>query len=469
MINRLVSASLGIAMLAHGAFAQATATSAFATDSAIRSILIERIDKQHQSVGIVVGLIEPTGRRIVSYGGLAKGDTRPLDGNTVFEIGSISKVFTSVLLADMVRRGDVALDDPVAKYLPATVSVPERAGHKITLVDLATHSSGLPRMPSNFKPKDNGNPYADYTVDQMYQFLSGYTLTRDIGAQFEYSNFGVGLLGNALTRRAGMDYEALVRSRIADPLGMTNTRVTPTADMKARFATGYDPAMNATPYWDLPTFAGAGALRSTANDMLTFLAANIGLTASPLSPAMTSMLAVRRPAGGPGSAIGLGWLVASPPAPMHEVVWHNGGTGGFRSFVGFDRERRIGVVVLSNAGTAAGVDDIGMRLLNKEVPLVKPPEKKEHKEIAIDQKLLDGYLGKYDVAPGFVITIARVGNHLSAQATGQGAFEIFPEGNREFFAKVADIQIAFETDAQGKATAMILTQMGTPQRAKRID
>jgi CubicO group peptidase (beta-lactamase class C family) len=346
--------------------------------------------------------------------------------------------------------------------------MPSRNGKEIALIDLATHYSGLPRLPANMGREDRANPYADYTVDQMYQFLSGYTLPRDIGAQFEYSNYGVGLLGNALTRRAGMDYEALVRSRIADPLGMTSTRVALTPEMKARFATGYNAEMKATPYWDLPTFAGAGALRSTANDLMNFLAANIGLTKSPLAPAMATMLATKRPAGAPGLTIGLGWMVATPPAPMHQVVWHNGGTGGFRSFIGFDRERRIGVVVLSNAGTAAGVDDIGGHLFNQQAPLVKPPEKKEHREIAIDQKLLDGYVGKYEFAPGFVITVARVGNHLSAQATNQGAFEIFPEGDRAFFAKVTDIQIAFETDAQGKATAMLLTQMGATQRAKRM-
>ena len=163
----------------------------------------------------MVGVIEPQGRRVVAYGSLNQGDPRPLNGDTIFEIGSVTKVFTSLLLADMVQRGEVALADPVAKYLPADVKVPERGGRVITLVDLSTHTSGLPRMPSNFHPKDPANPYADYTVEQLYQFLSSYQLTRDIGSQFEYSNLGGGLLGQALARRAGMDYEALVRSRIA--------------------------------------------------------------------------------------------------------------------------------------------------------------------------------------------------------------------------------------------------------------
>src|SRR5580704_8332194 len=115
---------------------------------------------------------------------------------------------------DMVQKDEVAVTDPVSKYLPATVKVPERDGKKITLQDLSTRSSGLPRMPTNFHPKDDSNPYIDYTPELMYEFLSGYQLTRDIGSKYEYSNLGVGLLGHALTRRAGMDYEAMVKTRI---------------------------------------------------------------------------------------------------------------------------------------------------------------------------------------------------------------------------------------------------------------
>ncbi len=171
------------------------------SDSEIHKILVDRIDIEKQAVGIVVGIVSPQGRRIVAYGSLDQGDPRPLNGDTVFEIGSTTKVFTSLVLMDMVQRGEVSLDDPASKYLPPTVHVPERGGRKITLRDLSTQTSGLPRMPGNFHPKDPGNPYADYTAVQLYEFLSGYTLTRDIGATYEYSNVGVGLLGHVLARR----------------------------------------------------------------------------------------------------------------------------------------------------------------------------------------------------------------------------------------------------------------------------
>ena len=196
-------------------------TSPIPSDAAIRQILVDRIDVQKQSVGIVVGVIEPSGRRVVAYGRASRNDARPLNGDTLFEIGSITKVFTSLLLADAVERGEVALTDPVGKFLPAKVRMPERGGRAITLQDLATHTSGLPRLPTNMAPKDPSNPYADYTFENLYAFLSDYQLTRDIGSQYEYSNLGGGLLGHALTLAAhATDYEALVRARVTTPLGM---------------------------------------------------------------------------------------------------------------------------------------------------------------------------------------------------------------------------------------------------------
>jgi serine-type D-Ala-D-Ala carboxypeptidase/endopeptidase len=447
------------------ATAQSPKGSPIPSDSEIRRILAERIDSQRQSVGMVVGVIEPQGRRIVAHGSSDQHDPRPLNGETVFEIGSVPKVFTALVLADMARRGEVALDDPVAKYLPTDVKVPSRAGRSITLQDLATHTSGLPGMPDNFPATDPVNPYADYSVKQLYHFISNYQLTRDIGAAFEYSNLGAGLLGHALARHAAMDYETLVRSRVLAPLGMTSTAIALSPELKARLAPGHDAQLRTVPNWDLPTLAGAGALRSTANDLLAFLAATLGHAESPLAPAMTSMLAVRRPAGTPGSAVALGWMVMT--RGDNELIWHNGGTGGYRSFAGYLRKARVGVVVLSNTATATGGDDIGLHLLDKSLPLAPPP--KEHKEIAVDPKLFDGYVGRYRLAPNFVLTVTREGNRLFAQATGQGKIEIFPEGERNYFYKVVDAQITFEPDERGRAVRLILHQHGEDMPAPRIE
>jgi len=257
------------------------AKSRILSDAEIRRILVERIDTQRQGVGIVVGVIEPQGRRVIVYGKADDGNPRPLDSDTVFEIGSVTKVFTSLLLANMVQRGEVALTDPVAKYLPKEIRMPEHGGKAITLEHLSTHTSGLPRDQTNLKPKDLSNPFADYTVAQLYEFLSGYTLTRDPGAEFEYSNLGVGLLGHALARRAGADYEDLVRSRIATPLGMKSTAVTLSPEMKERLAPGHNGELAKVPNFSEPTLAGAGMLRSSAQRYAHLSRRAIGLHEEP--------------------------------------------------------------------------------------------------------------------------------------------------------------------------------------------
>jgi CubicO group peptidase (beta-lactamase class C family) len=344
--------------------------------------------------------------------------------------------------------------------------MPERGSRSITLEDLSTHTSGLPRLPSNLTPKDPTNPYADYSVEQLYQFLSSYQLTRDIGSKYEYSNLGAGLLGHVLARRAGSDYEALVSSRISEPLGMASTGIALPPEKRGRLAVGHNEAVEPAPGWDLPTLEGAGGLRSSANDLLLFLAANLGYTKSPLGPAMAAMLKVRRPTDAPDLEIALGWHVFTRNG--NEVVWHNGGTGGYRSFIGFDPKSRAGVVVLSNAVAAAGeVDDIGQHLLDPHVPLRGSP--KQHKKIAADPKLLDGFVGRYELAPGFVLTVTREGSRLFVQATGQPRFEVYPEGPKDYFYEVVDAQITFETDSSGRATALVLHQNGANQRATLID
>jgi serine-type D-Ala-D-Ala carboxypeptidase/endopeptidase len=448
----------------------------------IREILVRRVDQQKQATGIVVGLIEPSGRRFVSYGHLAKGDPRAVDGDTIFEIGSVSKVFTSLLLADMVQRKEVALDDPAAMYLPEHVRMPERSGISITLRDLSTHRSGLPPMPGNLfakmaQRKDPDGPYVGYGVDDLYQFLSSYSLPRDPGSEFEYSNLGAGLLGHLLGCRAGTAYENLVRHRITQPLGMPDTGITLSSSMKQCMATGHNAMLAPVVNSDLPIpLAGAGALRSSANDMLTLVEAFLGYKESPLARAMNAMFETRCPAG--QGEMGLAWFIYSPDG--REIAVHNGGTGGFRSFVGYDPKKRIGVVVLSNASTLIGVDDIGMYLLNPNAPLANPEPPKEHTEIHIDPKLLDNYLGRYQVTPNLVLEITRNGDRLFAQGFAQlpqnppgdptslPKFELFAEGENTFFARVTDQQITFDTGPDGRATGLIVRKAGRDMPGVRL-
>lgn len=442
------------------------------SDADIRQIITDRVDTHRQAVGIVVGVIDPDGRRTIAHGRLATGDARTLDGNTVFEIGSITKVFTALLLADAVQRGEVSLTDTVAKYLPATVTMPERNGRAITLKDLANHTSGLPRLPANLSPKDPADPYADYTVEQMYAFLSSYTLPRDVGAQFEYSNLGAGLLGHVLALRAGVDYETLVRTRVLEQLGMASTTVTLSAATRARLAIGHNAALEPVSNWELSTLAGAGALRSTANEMLTFLSAVLGQTSSALAPAMAILTAERQSAGSPAMDIGLGWMVLKALGP--DLVWHNGGTGGYRSFLGYNPATRTGVVVLANAMTPAGVDDIGFHLLDARSPLIaadspllRSPATRQ--ATTVDPDIFDRYVGRYQLAPGAVVTMTREGDRFFTQLTGQPAFEVFPESETRFFLKVVDAQLTFEVGADGQVTSVTLHQNGKDMRAPRVE
>lgn len=452
-------------LLASHAFAAAAPRSPIPADPQIRGILSERIDDQKQSVGIVVGVLEARSRRIVAHGHFARGDPRLVDGDTVFEIGSVTKVFTALLLADMVRRGEVRLRDPVASSLPEGVTLPRRGGTAITLEDLATHRSGLPRLPGNLAPSDHDNPYADYRVEQLYEFLSRYRLTRDIGSAYEYSNLGYGLLGHALALHSGSDYETLVRGSISAPLAMRSTAVTLTPDLMGRLATGHNHLLQAVPNWDLPSLSGAGALRSTANDLLNLLEMALGEREGPLGHALAAMLAVRWPTGAPGIDTALGWIVEQ--SGDDEMVWHNGGTGGYRSFVGFLPRAKTGVVVLSNTFTSIGVDDIGRHLLDPELALAPPP--KERTAVRIAPDLFDGYVGRYRLGGNFILTVTREGDRLFAQATAQQKAEIFPEGVRHFFYRLVDAQVTFETDHKGRATRMILHQGGQDIPGLRID
>lgn len=432
-------------------------------DSAIRAMIRERVESG-ASAGIVVGVIGADGAsRVVAYGPQRAGGP-PLDAKSVFEIGSVSKVFTASILADMDRRGEVTLDEPVAKLLPASVKVPSRDGRQITLEDLSTQTSGLPRMPDNFHPADPLNPYADYTVQQLYDFLSGYTLTRDIGSKFEYSNLGVGLLGHALSLRAGKSYEQLLKERITQPLGMTSTAVTFTPEMRSHLAVGHGASGQAVSNWDLPTLVGAGGIRSDMEDMLKFLRANMEAPAgSPIGDALALAHEPRREVG-PGTMIGLNWFRITPFGDT--IVWHNGETGGYHSFIGFEPQKKIGVVVLSNSNSS--IDDIALHVLDSRIPLRPPAQPSKHTEITLPPQALDAFVGEYSLAPQFTITVTREGDHLVAQATGQPKFTLYAESPTGFFLKDVDAQITFVRGADGRVTGLVLHQGGNDTPGQKV-
>ncbi len=452
-----------IAVLALAFTASAILLGVAPTDD-LRGLLVNRVTEGRKAVGIIVGLVDSSGRRIVAEGATAPGGTAAPDGKTVYEIGSITKVFTSLILADMIEKGEVHGEEPITKYLPPGTKVPSRNGREINLIDLSTQDSGLPRLPDNMKPADPLNPYADYGPERLYAFLAGYTLPRDPGVKYEYSNLGVGLLGHVLSLRAGTTFERLIRERICIPLGMEDTGMTLTDSQKARLAVGSGPDLKPVKNWDMDVLAGAGALRSTADDMMKFLAAAMDITDTPLGPAFRRMLHTRRPTGTPDLDIAMGWHISTKFGSG--IVWHNGGTGGYRSFAGFDPGRKAGVVVLCN--TAFGVDDVGLHALDARYEAARFSAPRERRAVAVDPELLEACVGEYEIGPGVVMSITRAGGHLYERVAGQAQFEIFPESPTEFFLKSADIQISFVKDAKGRATGLVIHQNGFDRTARKI-
>jgi CubicO group peptidase (beta-lactamase class C family) len=410
-----------------------------------------------------VALIDQSGTKFYNNGKTSKqADAHPADENTVYEIGSITKVFTGILLAEAVKRGEVKLDDPISKYLPSTVKTPKFNGKEITLLDLTTQSSGLPSLPDDFKPKDPNNPYADYTVQQLYEFLGRVELKHEIGVKFEYSNLGVGLLGHILALRAKMGYEDLVKERILNPLGMKDTAIIFSPSMRSHLAAGHNMEGKQTENWDLPTFAGAGALRSTASDMTKFVTANLGLSKTIISDSIAEAQKVRRTFEGSPVKISFNWITTKSGG--RDIIWHNGGTGGYRTFLGMDMDQKKGVFVATNS--ADSVDDLGFHLLNSDVPLRKVEKPKT--EITLSETILDGYVGEYQLAPGFSIVVIREGNRLFAEATMQPRFELFAEREDEFFLKAVEASISFTKDNSGKVTGLILHQGSNNTAGKKV-
>lgn len=546
---------------------------------AVKENIKARVDNEINT-GIVVGVITPKGTKFYSYGVKSLETKEAVDENSVFEIGSISKTFTGILLADMVEKGDLKLDDPLQSLLPEGVTAPTRNGETIKLYQMSNHTSGLPRMPTNFTPADPANPYVDYSEKQLYEFLNGYKLTRDIGSQYEYSNYAVGLLGHLMAAKRHKSYEELMVEVIANPLSMKNTRLTLSPEMKKNLAMGHSNGRQVS-NWDLTTLAGAGGIRSTAVDMLKYLAANMGLTKSPLYPAM-QMAHKNSRVEGEKPIVGLGWHKRL--FDDSEVVWHNGGTGGYRTFAGFIKGGNLGVVVLSNSD--AGVDDIGIHLLHPASELANPKPsinvelkktlekdgieaavktywdlKKNHadeydfseeqlntlgytylaneeiekalaifklnieaypdafnvydsygealmnnnenekaianykksielnpantngiemlkklgvntddleKNVVVDDAILQTYVGKYELAPGFILTVAKYDSQLKAQATGQGEFPIFPSAENMFYYKVVQAQLSFNKNAAGEIESVTLFQNGQEIIGKKL-
>jgi CubicO group peptidase (beta-lactamase class C family) len=379
--------------------------------AAIHAFLQWRVEVEKRNCSIIVGLIDEHGSRIVSCGNLSKGSNLEVDGDTIYEIGSITKTFTGLLLQDLIDRGEVKADDPIAKYLPATVRVPTRHGKQIALHHLATHTSGLPRMPDNLQPKRADNLAAEYDAEKLYAFLSRCELPRNPGAQFEYSNVGLGLLGHIITLKTGTDFESLVVEKICRPLKMESTRVTLTPQQRQRLAQGHNQLGYRVPGLKFaPAMLAAGAMCSTANDLVKYVSANLGLMPSDLTALMQR---THQPRFCPPlrRGIGLTWMIQNYPQGR-QIVMHGGGTNGYSTYCGFDKAQRRGVVVLSNTSDF-DISIIGQLLIESEWRFNCRP-----KSIQFGRQIDTACVGRYRLTPDFALGMlaARAAFHRVSKA-----------------------------------------------------
>ena len=446
------------------AIASAWAMPARAQDSAADGSLqatFARWAREGRLPGVVVGRIAPGTTSVITAGVRSVETGAPVTDSTVFEIGSITKALTGTLLADMVVRGEVGLNDPVTRHLPTGWTMPAGITRGITLLDLATHTSGLPRMPADFAPGNPLDPYGDYDDAKLRRSLAATTLVTQPGEAYDYSNFGAAVLGRALAHRGGKPYEELLHERVLLPLGMRDSRFAGNGAADHRSATGYTARILPTGAWNLVAFAPAGGLRSSIGDMLKLLAAVADTSKGPLAKALALATRAHRPIHGVDS-VGLGWHRLRQGTT--EVVWHNGGTGGFRTFAGVNVHTGRGVVMMVNA-SVDWVDNIALQLDSGK--FADPPTGRIA-EIPLPDTTTDRYLGRYEFSPTFAIDVTRDSAGLWIQATAQPRLRILAIAPGVFAVRDVVAELTFELGPGGPANAMTLRQSGQTLNGRRV-
>ena len=414
-------------------------------------------------VGLVVGAIRGDESTVRGYGRVNLEEAAKPDGRTLFEIGSVTKTFTGLLLAESVVDGRLRLDQPLAELLPDGVRLSAHADGPIRLEHLATHVSGLPRLPTNLTPKDARDPYADYGKEQLNTFLSGYTLPRGPGVEIEYSNLAFGLLGEVLAAQADSSYGELLHAKIAEPLEMNDTAVEVDTARQARLATPYNVDLTEDQTWRFQAMAGAGGIYSTADDMLRFARAHLEPPEGPLGEAIELAWKVRQqPIEPQDFAMGLGWHVARDG----ETRWHNGQTGGYHCMLLINRKLDLAVVVLTNTATME-VDALAEQLVRALAGMPERP-REFAKTVEVSAEQMQRLVGRYQLAPTFILDVKIEGDQLMVGATGQPYFRVYPQSVSSWRYRVVDAALTFELGEAGPAAAVTLHQNGLDQRAERL-
>ena len=434
--------------------------SAFAmSDNDLRAAL-EQHFKDDRTGACVAAAVIDSGTIASAYFCADAKSQRPYDEHTAFEIGSVTKTMTAALLAEFIGRGEVTLDDPIAKLLPPGASVPSFNGRQISIGDIVTHTSGLPAIPAQYRITDMNNPYASMTERDLLGALVATQLTRAPGSQWEYSNFAMMVLSYALAKRSGKNYETLLRERLLTPLGMSDTYIA-RPPPQVRLAQGHlSNAMRAVP-WDFPAdMAGVGGVRSTLPDMLRYLEGELGTRESAITPALARTQEHVANVG--GHSMGMNWDLVTRNG--HSIIAHEGGTGGYSSLAVVDRTAKRAVVLLSDTAltSVGGLGLLGLHLLDASITAGLP-----RVVATADGKLIDDLVDKYRLQGGLGMELRHRDSRLTIQAEGQPEFEMGYDSVGDFYPLKFDALLRPKRKADG---TYIFTwfQLGDAQEAVRV-
>jgi CubicO group peptidase (beta-lactamase class C family) len=420
----------------------------------VDAIILPLLDAGWES-SLVVGYIDATGQVVYGYGEVTDGSGVTPDGRTLFEIGSVTKMFTELWILSQLDAGS-QLDDPIASYLPASWSVPSAGGRQITLRELGDHTSGLPDFPSNIHPTDLRNPGQNYSASDLQSFLATDALLFVPGTQWSYSNTGFGLLGYTWGLRGDAGYETGLTNDLLQPLGLADTVFEPSTEQLTRLAEGHDGDLNWGPPVQIgPGLEAAGLLKSTANDLLQMAALQLGLLPSPLASAVAmEQITQFGPIPGTDISYALGLFVDSDG-----VIWHGGETYSFSAFLGFDPPTQKGVVVLLSSGDPVPTQPLGealMHLAMGEQPTT--PIVPATLQLTADE--LDKCVGTFQLSSTFSTVFSRNGNRFYAQATDQSQFGLYADAATSFYARIVGVQFVFSNEVNGKYNTVTAMQNG---------
>ncbi len=427
-------AAAAFAIAAGAAHAHAT------TDAELQSIVDQRLAGDRTGACMAVAVVDKD-RVARSFRCADAKDAARIGPESAFEIGSVSKTMTATLLADLVVQGKASLDAPLADYLPEGTAVPDFEGKPILLRHVVTHTSGLPALPPEIAITNAADPYAGITAEALLASLGRVTLVEAPGTGFAYSNFASMLLSYAVARRAGTDLETLLREKLFVPLGMEHAYVN-AMPRGVRAAVGHTPNTRPTPAWTFATdLAGVGGVRATLDDMVRYVQGNLEPSGTPLQAAIT--LAHQPLNAQPPMA--MNWMLM--PVAGRTVLVHEGGTGGFSSFVSVDKARQRGVVILSDTtwNSIGSLGSLGLHLVDASLPLGKP-----RRLAAPPQALLDGLAGDYQLQGAMKVSLRHRDGTLFIHPAGQAELELAYDDAGDFFPAVVDAVLRPQKKASGE-------------------